>query len=76
LSAVEHEYPKIKVPMVILYGDMDHNVPPEGQSILLNKEIPSSVIISLPNTGHMPMFTRTADVTEAIRRAWLLSTNQ
>jgi pimeloyl-ACP methyl ester carboxylesterase len=73
LKAVEADYPKTKVPLVIVYGESDQNVPPEEQSIRLNKEVTSSVIISLPNTGHMPMFTKTEEVTEAIRRAWHLS---
>ncbi len=73
LMAVEADYPKIRVPLIIVYGESDQNVPPEEQSIRLSKEVPSSVIISLPNTGHMPMFTKTEEVTEAIRRAWHLS---
>jgi pimeloyl-ACP methyl ester carboxylesterase len=73
LTAVEAGYPKIRVPLIIVYGEMDHNVPPEGQSIRLSKEVPSSVIITIPNTGHMPMFTKTQEVVEAIIQAWHLS---
>jgi pimeloyl-ACP methyl ester carboxylesterase len=73
LRAIEADYPKTKVPLVIVYGGSDQNVPPEEQSIRLNKEVPSSIIISLPKTGHMAMFTKTVEVKEAIRQAWHLS---
>jgi pimeloyl-ACP methyl ester carboxylesterase len=69
LKAVEGEYGKVDVPMVILYGEKDGNVPPEGQSIRLSKEVPNSVLIALPETGHMAMFTKPVEVIEAIKQA-------
>lgn len=73
LEAVEGEYGEINAPMVIVYGSKDGNVPPEGQSIQLSKEVPNSVLIALPETGHMAMFTKPQDVIEAIKQAAQLS---
>ena len=67
LEAVEGGYDQIKVPLVIVYGEKDGNVPPEGQSIQLSKEVPDSVLIPLPETGHMAMFTKPHEVIEAIK---------
>ena len=73
LEAVEGGYTQIKVPFVIVYGEKDGNVPPEGQSIKLSKEVSDSVLIPLPDTGHMAMFTKTYEVIEAIKQAVQLS---
>ena len=71
LKAVEGEYSKVDVPLIITYGEKDGNVPPEGQSIRLSKEVPNSVLIALPETGHMGMFTKPGEVIEAIKQAQL-----
>jgi pimeloyl-ACP methyl ester carboxylesterase len=73
LKAVEGEYSKVDVPMIITYGEKDGNVPPEGQSIRLSKEVPNSVLVELPETGHMGMFTKPDGVIEAIKQAAQLS---
>jgi len=71
LKAVEGEYSKVDVPLIITYGEKDGNVPPEGQSIRLSKEVPNSVLVALPETGHMGMFTKPGLVIEAIKQAQL-----
>jgi pimeloyl-ACP methyl ester carboxylesterase len=73
LEAVEGKYGEINVPLVIVYGAKDGNVPPEGQSIQLSKEVPNSVLIAVPETGHMAMFTKPLEVIEAIKQAAQLS---
>ena len=73
LEAVEGGYGQVKVPLVIVCGSKDGNVPPEGQSVQLSKEVPSSVLIAVPETGHMAMFTKPHEVIEAIKQAAQLS---
>ncbi len=73
LKAIEGRYPEVRLPMVIVYGAEDRSVPPEGQSVRLHSEVPGSELIRLPETGHLPMFTRPRDVEAAVRRAWELA---
>ncbi len=39
----------------------------------MSKEVPDSVLIALPDTGHMAMFTKPDEVIEAIKQAAQLS---
>jgi pimeloyl-ACP methyl ester carboxylesterase len=70
LEPIESAYPDIKVPLIIVYGEKDSAVPPDGQSLRLHQELPSSVLVSLPETGHLPMFTKTREVIKAIEEAY------
>jgi len=67
LQALQGSYPEVRLPLVIVVGEEDRNVPKEGQSLRLKKDLPSSRLILLPGTGHMPMFTKPDEVLEAIR---------
>lgn len=69
LEPIEGRYPEVRVPMVVVVGEKDKIVPPEGQSIRLHSEVPSSELVVLKETGHMPMFTRPGEVVAAIYRA-------
>jgi pimeloyl-ACP methyl ester carboxylesterase len=70
LKAIEDRYPQVDVPLVILYGLADRVVPPEGQSMRLHREIPSSLAVALPRTGHLPMFTRPEELVRAVEEAY------
>lgn len=69
LQAIEARYGEIELPLVLVVGEKDKNVPPEGQCLKLHTEIPGSELFLLKETGHMPMFTRPDDVVAAVRRA-------
>jgi phosphatidylglycerol lysyltransferase len=73
LTALEPNYPDIKVPVIILTGDSDKVVPPERHSYRLHRELPASELIVMPNTGHEVQQTRQAEVIEAINRCSVLS---
>ncbi|MEM0449349.1 MAG: alpha/beta hydrolase [Methanomassiliicoccales archaeon] len=68
LSAIETRYSDIKVPLVLVVGEDDRIVPPEGQSLRLHQEVKGSELILLKRTGHMPMFTQPQAVMEAVRK--------
>jgi pimeloyl-ACP methyl ester carboxylesterase len=70
LKAIEDRYPQINVPLMVIYGQEDRVVPPEGQSIRLHREVPASLVVALSRTGHLPMFTRPQEVVEAIGEAY------
>lgn len=69
LQAIEGRYSEIRLPLVLVVGEKDRNVPPEAQCIKLHSEVPGSELLLLKGTGHMPMFTRPMEVVAAIRRA-------
>jgi pimeloyl-ACP methyl ester carboxylesterase len=73
LKAVEGRYGEIKLPIVLVVGEKDKNVPQETQCIKLHSEIAHSELVMLENTGHMSMFTRSVEVARAVRRADELS---
>lgn len=72
LRTVEERYSEIRVPLVLVVGEKDRNVPPEGQCIKLHSEVHGSELVVLKDTGHMPMFTRPNEVVAAIHRAKVL----
>lgn len=47
-------YPKIKVPVVIVTGDTDNTVSPKIHSRPFAEAVPQTKLIVLPNVGHMP----------------------
>ena len=73
LKAVEGRYGEVKLPVVLVVGAEDRNVPPGLQCIKLHSEIAHSELVMLKDTGHMPMFTRPGEVAKAVRRADELS---
>jgi pimeloyl-ACP methyl ester carboxylesterase len=68
LQAVEGRYDEVRMPLVLVVGEKDRNVPPEGQCLRLHSEMPGSELVLLRDTGHMPMFTRPEDVVAAVHR--------
>jgi pimeloyl-ACP methyl ester carboxylesterase len=65
--SLQASYPDVRIPVVIMVGEEDHNVPKEEQSLRLKRELASSRLVLLPRTGHMPMFTKPDEVLDAIR---------
>lgn len=47
-------YPKIKIPVVIVTGDTDNTVSPKIHSLPFAAAVPQTKLIVLPNVGHMP----------------------
>ena len=75
LKAIESKYAGISVPLVVVYGEEDRNVPPEGQSLRLHREVRASRLVSLPLTGHIPMLTRPEEVVAAVGQAWEMASH-
>lgn len=48
------DYPKIKVPVLVVTGDTDNTVSPEIHSRHFAATVPGAKLIVLPNVGHMP----------------------
>lgn len=69
LRAIEDRYGEVGVPVIMVVGAEDRNVPPQGQSVRLRSEIAGSELVVLERTGHMPMFTQPEAVLRAVRRA-------
>ncbi|MCU0861098.1 MAG: alpha/beta hydrolase [Methanomassiliicoccales archaeon] len=69
LRAIEDRYSEVRVPLIMLVGAEDRNVPPQGQSVRLRSEVAGSELELLEKTGHMPMFTQPEAVLRAVRRA-------
>jgi pimeloyl-ACP methyl ester carboxylesterase len=43
-------YPRVKVPVLLIYGDHDWSRPPERQATL--REIPGARLVTVKNGGH------------------------
>ena len=52
------DYPKIKVPVVIVTGDTDSIVSPKIHSVQFAKAVPQTKLIVLPDVGHMPQVAK------------------
>lgn len=65
LSARYHE---IRAPTEIITGDRDPVVSPAIHAFGLARDIPGARLTILPGAGHMPHWSRTAEVTAAIER--------
>ena len=66
--ALCHDYPQLKMPVVIVAGAEDHVVDSE-QSTKLHRDIPDSILHLIPATGHMVHQTATAEILCAIDTA-------
>lgn len=60
------EYPKLKMPIVIVAGDEDRLVDIDAQSARLHSDVPQSKFHRVPGNGHMVHQTATDDVMSAI----------
>jgi pimeloyl-ACP methyl ester carboxylesterase len=70
LRAMSPRYGEIRVPVVLVHGDADSQVPLEQHALPLHHAIPGSRLIVLPNTGHWVHFADPDRVLEAIHLAW------
>lgn len=61
-------YDEIRVPLVIVHGTADRNVPVQ-QARRLHGEVPGSIFLELPGAGHELMFTRPDAVMAGIQKA-------
>lgn len=68
LTALSPGYPQIQVPVVIVTGDQDQIVNTQTNSIALQRAIPNSELIVLPNTGHAIPKTQPEIVLAALQR--------
>ncbi len=65
----ESDYPlhEIKIPTLIVYGDKD------GENIIencyyLERTLPNAELVVIKGAGHVPIFTRTREVVDAIEK--------
>jgi pimeloyl-ACP methyl ester carboxylesterase len=65
-QAMAERYNELDVPLVIVHGTADHNVPVE-QARRLRQVAPQSTLIEVPSAGHELMFLHQETVLEAIR---------
>lgn len=61
-------YGEIRAPVEIVTGDVDSVVSPAIHAFGLARDIPGARLTVLPGAGHMPHWTRPADVVAAIER--------
>jgi pimeloyl-ACP methyl ester carboxylesterase len=66
--ALQSEYRQLKMPVVIVAGAADGYIESD-QSAKLHREIPDSILRSLPEIGHMVHQTATAEIMSAIDTA-------
>ncbi len=63
-------YGEIKVPVVIVTGDLDIVVPPSLHAERLHRAIPNSSMIVIPGAGHQIELVRVNEIMKAIDEAW------
>lgn len=69
LNRIDSRYGEIKVPVYILAGDSDRIAPQEEHAAPLHGKIKGSEFTVLPRTGHLPAFSKPAEVVRAIDAA-------
>jgi pimeloyl-ACP methyl ester carboxylesterase len=69
LVGMEPLYPNLTLPIEMIHGTADSVVPVEVHSIPFTKLVPSAHLEVIEGAGHMPHFTRKAQVLAAIARA-------
>ncbi len=69
LVSMEPLYPKLALPIEMIHGDADTVVPVSVHSIPFTKLVPSAHLEVIVGAGHMPHYTRKAQVLAAIARA-------
>lgn len=72
LVAMQPLYPRLTLPVELLHGTADTIVPLAIHSEPLSHILPNARLTVLQGTGHMPHFSRPAEVLAAIHRAALL----
>jgi pimeloyl-ACP methyl ester carboxylesterase len=71
LQEQSQRYGEIRVPVVIVAGEADRVDRPESQAYPLQRAIPQSRLVVLPETGHAVHHVHPAVVMDAIRQACL-----
>jgi pimeloyl-ACP methyl ester carboxylesterase len=66
VERMHSQYGSIKVPVVIMTGDLDQIVSPSEQSFRLHEAIPQSTLIVIQHDGHELQFAHPDKVMEAI----------
>jgi pimeloyl-ACP methyl ester carboxylesterase len=72
VRALLPSYGRIGCPVVIVTGGLDRLVSP-GRGVELQAMLPTTELVEIPHTGHLPMFTAPDTVVEAVDRAWELA---
>ena len=76
MRAYSTRYSQIRVPVVLLSGELDTVVPPDEHALRLHTALPHSELRLLPLTGHELPQTRPQAVVEAIDRCAALAASQ
>ena len=63
---MQDQYSDIKIPVLILWGEEDQWIPVE-QAYTLQKRIPGSKLITVPQAGHLVIEERPKALVEEIR---------
>ena len=66
------QYPKMRVPFVIVNGAADHNVP-AAWAKQAEQTIPRTKAMIIPNTGHELMFNKPDEILRAMDLAWQMA---
>ncbi|MFN4153444.1 MAG: alpha/beta fold hydrolase [Paracoccaceae bacterium] len=69
VEAMQHDYPRLSLPVELVHGDADTIVPLHIHSAPLMDLIPNGNLTVLEGTGHMPHHTHPETVIAAIDRA-------
>lgn len=68
MQTLSPHYNEVKLPLLIIHGEADTLVPFWNHGRRLLSVMPQAQVLLLPNTGHAPHHTKTAEVSEAIHR--------
>lgn len=68
MQTLSPHYNEVKLPLLIIHGEADTLVPFWNHGRRLLSVMPQAQVLLLPNTGHAPHHTQTAEVSEAIHR--------
>lgn len=71
LTANSSHYGEIRVPVVIVTGDLDIIVPPDLHAKPLHEAISNSSMIVIPGAGHQIELVRVDPIINAIDQAWM-----
>jgi len=66
VAAMAAQYGQIQMPVVILQGDSDANVPPDSQAARLVHDLPNATLEMKPGMGHMLHHFRQDDLMAAV----------
>lgn len=67
LRAMAAKYGEIRVPTVIIGGDLDQSTPTAAQAVPLHRAMPQSALVIIPNAGHALHFAHPEVLLDALR---------